>query len=287
MSVKVINDEAQFQAELSAAGIRLVVVDFTATWCGPCQRISPHFELLPIKFPKAIFLKVDVDKCQETAASQGVSAMPTFIFYRNRTKIDRMQGADIMSLEAKVQEHIGASGGDEAGEDYGQGLMELNTFISKQQCECLNESDDHSMTHCLSTSTGFLQSDCDEQLILSITFNQVVKIHSIKFRAPAPMGPKEVKLFINQPRTIDFDLAESMTSVQDITLDPKDLESGQPVSLRYVKFQNVQNIQIYVRNNQSGAEVTQIDYVGFIGSPLMTTKMTDFKRVAGKKGESH
>lgn len=52
--------------------------------CGPCQRIAPHFELLPSKYPKAIFLKVDVDKCQDTAAGQGVSAMPTFIFYKNR-----------------------------------------------------------------------------------------------------------------------------------------------------------------------------------------------------------
>ncbi|XP_017479593.1 PREDICTED: thioredoxin-like protein 1 [Rhagoletis zephyria] len=287
MSVRVINDDVHFQAELSSAGIRLVVVDFTASWCGPCQRIAPHFELLPNKYPKAIFLKVDVDKCQDTAASQGVSAMPTFIFYRNRAKIDRVQGADIMVLEGKIQEHIGSTGGDEAGEDYGQGLMELNTFISKQECECLNEADDHCLNHCLTSNGGYLQSDCDEQLILSVTFNQLVKIHSLKFKAPPHLGPKEIKLFINQPRTIDFDMAESMTSVQDLTLEPKELESGQPVSLRYVKFQNVQNIQIYIRNNQSGGEVTQLDYIGFIGSPIMTTKMTDFKRVAGKKGESH
>lgn len=45
--------------------------------------IAPFFESLPSKFPNAIFLKVDVDKCAETAAAQGVSAMPTFIFYRN------------------------------------------------------------------------------------------------------------------------------------------------------------------------------------------------------------
>lgn len=70
-------------------------------------------------------------------------------------------------------------------------------------------------------------------------------------------------------------------------LEAKDLDKGTPVPLRFVKFQSVQNIQIYVRNNQSGGEVTQLDYLGFIGSPIMTTKMNDFKRVSGKKGESH
>lgn len=131
-----------------------------------------------------------------------------------------------------------------------------------------------------------MQSDCDEQLILSITFNQAVKIHSIKFKAPAKLGPKNVKLFINQPRTVDFDMAESFTSVQDLVLEPKDLE-GTPVNLRYVKFQNVQNIQVFIKDNQSDGEVTQLDYIGFIGSPIITTKMEDFKRIAGKKGESH
>lgn len=94
--------------------------------------------------------------------------------------------------------------------------MDINVFIMKNQCECLNEADDHPMAHALVSNGGFLQSDCDEQLILSITFNQVVKIHSIKFKAPEKLGPKNIKLFINQPRTIDFDMAESMQSVQDL-----------------------------------------------------------------------
>ncbi|XP_058826788.1 thioredoxin-like protein 1 [Topomyia yanbarensis] len=140
MAVKAITDEAHFQTELAAAG----------------------------------------GKCAETVSSQSVSAMSTFIFYRARTKIDWMQGADINGLEAKIQKHYVACV-DESGEDYGHIMLDLNTFIQKNQCECLNEPDDHPV-NALSSSGGHLASDCDEQLIISITFNQVVKIRTIKFK---------------------------------------------------------------------------------------------------------
>ena len=260
------------------------VLKFSASWCGPCQRIAPIFQQLSSKYAKAIFLKIDVDKCQEVAAAQGVSAMPTFIFYRNKTKIDSVQGADPTALENKIQQYYGGDDGEE-----GEGLpghMDLSPFILKANCECLNEHDDHPFTHCLQAGGGFLQSDCDEQLILSIAFNQGVKIHSLKIKGPVDKGPKTIKIFINQPHTLDFDLANSYTSVQDVELTPSDLD-GSPVNLRYVKFQNVQNIQFFIKDNQSGGEVTQIDHFAIIGSPISTTNMGDFKRVAGKKGESH
>jgi len=101
-AVKAVLEDAMFQTELSSAGAKLVVVDFTATWCGPCKRIAPFFDELSTKYEKAVFLKVDVDQCQETAAANGVSAMPTFIFFRNKTKIDKIQGADNKALEEKV-----------------------------------------------------------------------------------------------------------------------------------------------------------------------------------------
>lgn len=283
--VRVINDDGQFHTELSAAGMKLVVVDFTASWCGPCQRIAPVFEELASKYTGATFLKLDVDKCSDTAAAQGVTAMPTFIFYRNRSKIDRLQGADAQALEGKIQQHIG-SDADVSGDCSLQGHMDLNTFINKSQSECLNESDEHPFSHCLTNGGGFLQSDCDEQLILSVSFNQAVKLHSLKVSAPSDKGPKTIKLFINQPHTLDFDSADAIQPVQEVVLGGKDLE-GDQVLLRYVKFQNVQNLQLFVKDNQSGSDVTQIDHLMLVGSPINTTNMSDFKRVTGKKGEAH
>jgi len=252
--------------------------------CGPCQRIAPFFEELSRRYPRAVFLKVDVDQCPETAASNGVTAMPTFIFFRSKAKIDRLQGGNPEALEAKVKQHYGA---DEAEEDSSvSGYIDLNTFITKNGCECLNESDDHSLEGCLTSNPGYLESDCDEQLIISLAFNQTLKIHSLKIKAPKDQGPKTLRLFINQPRTLDFDSAESAQPTQEIILQPGDLD-GNPVLLRFVKFQNVQNLIIFIKDNLTGTETTRIDHLALYGSPLTTTNMNDFKRIAGKKGEAH
>ncbi len=165
--------------------------------------------------------------------------------------------------------------------------MDLATFISKNNCECLNESDDHTLAHCLNPDSGYLASDCDEQLIITIAFNQAVKIHSIKMKAPPKHAPNKVKVFINQPVTFDFDQATSALAVQEIECTSKDFEDGNLINLRFVKFQNVQNIMLFIVDNLTGDEKTIIDCLQFIGAPVATTKMEDFKRIGGKKGESH
>ena len=71
-----------FESELAKAKAakRAVVIDFTATWCGPCKRIAPMFADMSEEYDAA-FLKVDVDKNSEVSGSHGVTAMPTFAFY--------------------------------------------------------------------------------------------------------------------------------------------------------------------------------------------------------------
>ena len=80
----------------------LVVVDFTATWCGPCQQIAPFYEEFASKNGDVVFLKVDVDENEETAEACGVQGMPTFQFYRGGEKIDEFTGAS----ETKLIEYV-------------------------------------------------------------------------------------------------------------------------------------------------------------------------------------
>jgi thioredoxin 1 len=77
-----------------------VVIDFFATWCGPCKRIAPLFENLADKFYPAIaFLKVDVDESPELIDRFDISAMPTFIFLKDGKLVKRVEGADVAALE--------------------------------------------------------------------------------------------------------------------------------------------------------------------------------------------
>lgn len=96
--------EDEFKNALKEAGDKLVVIDFTATWCGPCKIIAPFFEGLSAKYSDVVFLKVDVDDAQEVAAHCGINCMPTFHFYKNEKLVHEFSGANQSSLEQKVQE---------------------------------------------------------------------------------------------------------------------------------------------------------------------------------------
>ena len=84
-----------------------VVIDFFATWCGPCKAIAPHFESMAKEFKDVIFVKIDGDKNRAGLSSFNVKAFPTFQFYRNNAKVDEFSGANLNRLRATVQQLSG------------------------------------------------------------------------------------------------------------------------------------------------------------------------------------
>jgi thiol-disulfide isomerase/thioredoxin len=104
-SVIEIHDVKSF---LDVVSTGFTVIDFTATWCGPCKRIAPMFSDLARQYTQVIpnlkFVKVDVDEVQE--AAQGISGMPTFQFWVEGQRIDSLttMGANIARVKQNVDD---------------------------------------------------------------------------------------------------------------------------------------------------------------------------------------
>ncbi|KAI3521943.1 hypothetical protein L1887_11419 [Cichorium endivia] len=84
---------------------KLVVVDFTASWCGPCRVIAPILADLAKKMPHVTFLKVDVDELESVAQEYEVEAMPTFLFLKEGKIVDKVVGAKKDELTGCVEKH--------------------------------------------------------------------------------------------------------------------------------------------------------------------------------------
>uniref|UniRef100_A0A0V0G3P6 Thioredoxin n=1 Tax=Triatoma dimidiata TaxID=72491 RepID=A0A0V0G3P6_TRIDM len=100
-----IKDTADLESKLTDAGDNLVVIDFHATWCGPCRLIAPKLEELASSNPDIVVLKVDVDECEELAMQYDIKVMPTFIFIKKGVKVDAFSGGNYDKLQEVIMKH--------------------------------------------------------------------------------------------------------------------------------------------------------------------------------------
>ncbi|NGX31535.1 MAG: Thioredoxin [Chlamydiae bacterium] len=70
----------------------LVVVDFYATWCGPCKMLTPLLRELSDEREDAVFVEVDVDEAQDTAKKFEVTSVPTVVFLKDGKEVSRFIG---------------------------------------------------------------------------------------------------------------------------------------------------------------------------------------------------
>ncbi|XP_077232812.1 thioredoxin H4-1-like [Tasmannia lanceolata] len=103
-NVHVITSKESWDEKLSEASKngKIVVVNFSASWCGPCRMITPLYSDLSEKYPALMFLTVDVDELSEFSSSWDIRATPTFFFLKDGQQVDKLVGANKPELEKKV-----------------------------------------------------------------------------------------------------------------------------------------------------------------------------------------
>lgn len=84
---------------------KLVVVDFWATWCGPCKAIAPIIDELANEYEgKAVICKCNVDECDDAPMNYNIRSIPTLLFFKNGEVVDRHVGAAAKAeLAAKIE----------------------------------------------------------------------------------------------------------------------------------------------------------------------------------------
>ncbi len=85
---------------------KLIVVDYFATWCGPCKKFAPLFAGMKQEFKTVSFFRVDVDKCTEAGEMYEIESIPTTLLYLNNEILMRISGADDRTLRKYLNEYI-------------------------------------------------------------------------------------------------------------------------------------------------------------------------------------
>lgn len=166
----------------------------------------------------------------------------------------------------------------------------LLEFLDTSQLNCLNESAEHTIKDILgdkakNITPKHLLSDADEQLLLSLHFNQAVRIRALAITSfSVPQAPRRIKLVVNRP-SIGFEDVEDAVepeAAQIIELDEKQVTEGHRIPLRFVRFQNVNSLHVFVESNHGGEDTTRIDTIDVFGVPIEATK--DLSGLRGTDG---
>ena len=134
----------------------------------------------------------------------------------------------------------------------------------------------------------FTESDCDEQLLLNIPFNQAVRLTGLSLAGPgadaagADPGalPRQVRLFVNRP-SLGFAEAEADPATQEVELTLDTL--GSLIPLKAARFKGVTSLAVVILTNAGGVDTTQVGCLKLFGSAGETFDVSAIKK-AGEEG---
>ncbi|KAL8790543.1 MAG: hypothetical protein Q9213_000565 [Squamulea squamosa] len=148
-------------------------------------------------------------------------------------------------------------------------------------------------------SKDWVESDTDEQLMLFVPFQSTLKVHSLQITSLPPkdtgteadnvtMRPKTIQLYSNRAHVLGFEEADDIEATQSITFQPQgwDATTGTvKVDLRYVKFQNVTSLVLFVVNGEGNGERVRIDRLRIVGEKGSKRELGKLEKIGDETGE--
>ncbi|TDZ58307.1 Thioredoxin-like protein 1 [Colletotrichum sidae] len=322
MSTVLIKSPTEFQTLLSSS--RIVVADFYADWCGPCKTIAPFYEQLSASLSRkdvVTFVKIDVEAQKDIAKAYNVTSLPTFMIFREGTVLEKIQGADPRKLQEAVKKlgkevesgSTSGASGSSTGESWRgaalpRGYGDVTDQVETKGCELLNADEDFGPVRTLFDKTkpsalakkegakDWVESGADDQLLLFMPFQSMIKLHTLQLTSlpptdddddDVPMRPGTIHLYTNKPHNLDFSEADDTTPTQAITLTEKDwnADGTATIGLRFVKFQNINSLILYVTKGDGDGEKVRLDRVRLIGESGEKREMGKLEKIGDEAGE--
>ena len=237
--------------------------------------------------------------------------MPTFLVFNNGKQVDKVLGADPKKLSTavkKIAAEADGNGGDGGynwiGTALPKGYSDITDQVDVRNLDLLNADTTLGDARGLLANTkpsslggkvkegekkDWVESDTDEQLMLFMPFQSSLKLHTIHVTSlppsgeeDAPMRPKSISIYSNRAHVLGFDEAEGIPATQSITLTERDwdAETGTAkIELRFVKFQNVTSLVIFVIDGEGDGEKVRIDRLRLIGETGEKREMGKLEKV--------
>ncbi|KAI9371003.1 putative thioredoxin [Aspergillus egyptiacus] len=147
------------------------------------------------------------------------------------------------------------------------------------------------------SAADWVESDTDEQLMLFIPFRSTLKVHSLHITSlppsegdddEVPMRPKTIHLYTNRSHVLGFDEADDIPPVQIVTLEPGDWDAKTgtaKIDLRFVKFQSVFSLNVFIVDGDGDGEKTRVDRIRIFGEAGEKREMGKLEKIGDEPGE--
>lgn len=238
---------------------------------------------------------------KEAKTRLGQNRIPTFKIFKLGENVETIVGADRGKLSNAIKKIAVEADGDGEEGGYGEvagsfwlgastprGYKDVTDQVDVRGLDLLNADSGFGTARDLFESGSpasldeknkdkkdWVESDTDEQLMLFIPFQSTLRVHSLHLTSiptkddeEAAMRPKTIRLYKNRAHTLGFDEADDIEATQVVELQSSDWdeETGTiKIELRFVKFQNLTSLVLFVVDGEGDADKTRLDRIRIIG----------------------